>query len=287
MKTKRKITCEQARSICIILTLKRLGHFPNRKTEKEAWFLSPLRTETQASFKVSLPFNRWYDFGIGKGGNVIDLVGLIFNCSVAETLSYLSEGLPVLSSNPDHEIIRHKNSDKNIFLKNRPVEHDLLKKYLRSREIPVCIARQYCREIWYECNGKIFFALGLQNHLGGWELRNQYCKTSTVPKTYTYIKKGGQELIVIEGMFDLLSLAVISSEEVEKADLLILNSLAFIPKVLQLLQNYTTVKLFLDRDSSGRKATAEIQKSLSHCVDGSSMYDGYKDLNEKLLKRTT
>ncbi len=85
----RKLTCEKARSICIVDTLAKLGHFPSRRTEKEAWFLSPLRSETQASFKVSLKLNRWYDFGIGKGGNVIDLVCQLCDCSVGEALQYL------------------------------------------------------------------------------------------------------------------------------------------------------------------------------------------------------
>ena len=71
---KERLTCESARSICIVKTLAKLGHLPTRESEKEAWFLSPLRSETLASFIVSLNKNRWYDHGSGKGGNVIDLV---------------------------------------------------------------------------------------------------------------------------------------------------------------------------------------------------------------------
>lgn len=56
------LNCEKARSICIVLTLAKLGHFPKRKSEKEAWFLSPFRSETQASLKVSLKENYWIDF---------------------------------------------------------------------------------------------------------------------------------------------------------------------------------------------------------------------------------
>ncbi|NJY62546.1 hypothetical protein HC174_07220 [Salinimicrobium sp. CDJ15-81-2] len=97
MKTK-KMNCEEARSIAIFETLIKMGHIPTRKSQKEAWFLSPLRSETEASFKISFRLNRWYDFGIGKGGNVIDLVCLILNCSVAEALAYLSDGIPVPNS---------------------------------------------------------------------------------------------------------------------------------------------------------------------------------------------
>ncbi len=42
------------RAISLMDVLQRLGHVPVRTTSKEAWFLSPLRSETNASFKVSL-----------------------------------------------------------------------------------------------------------------------------------------------------------------------------------------------------------------------------------------
>jgi hypothetical protein len=283
MKTKR-ISCETARSVCIVKTLAKLGHFPSHKSEKEAWFLSPLRSETQASFKVSFRLNRWYDFGIGKGGNVIDLVCLISNCSVAEALDYLSEGIPVSQSYANLGSNRQRTKPKNKILKVLPIEHGLLRKYLSSRKIPIEIARSYCKEVRYECHGKPFFALGMQNQLGGWELRNLYCKSSTAPKSYSFLKKGREKLFVLEGMFDLLSLAAIIPEETERADLLILNSLSFIPEVLPLFKNYKTVTLYLDRDPSGIEANENILKNYPQCKNGSSLYEGFKDLNEMLVK---
>ena len=81
MKEKR-LDCEKARNIDIVSTLANLGHFPVRKTEKEAWFLSPFRSETQASFKVSLKENYWIDFGTFEGGSTIDLIMKMENCSL-------------------------------------------------------------------------------------------------------------------------------------------------------------------------------------------------------------
>ena len=89
MKEKR-LDCEKARKIDIVSTLAKSGHFPVRETEKEAWFLSPFRTETQASFKVSLKKNYWIDFGTFEGGSTIDLVMKMENCSVKEALERLS-----------------------------------------------------------------------------------------------------------------------------------------------------------------------------------------------------
>ena len=285
MKTK-KMNCEEARSISIFETLIKMGHIPTRKSQKEAWFLSPLRSETEASFKISFRLNRWYDFGIGKGGNVIDLVCLICNCSVAEALAYLSDGIPVSNSSLNSRIRSSVIKPANKVLKILPIEHKMLKKYLQIRNIPVEVAKIYCREIWYTSNGKRFFALGLQNHLGGWELRNLYFKTSTPPKSYSYLNRGNDHVVVLEGMFDLLSLVVLVPEEVENTDLLILNSLSFLPEVFEILTHYSIVTLYLDRDSAGIRATKDVLRSCSHCKDGSDLFKGHKDLNEKLVHST-
>ncbi len=62
----KKICCEHARNLDIVHILAKLGHYHSKTTVKEAWFLSPLRSETQASFHVSHHKNRWYDFGLEK-----------------------------------------------------------------------------------------------------------------------------------------------------------------------------------------------------------------------------
>ncbi len=53
-----RLSCERARAFPIEKALAKLGHFPTKSTEKEAWFLSPFRLETQASFKVAKKLNR-------------------------------------------------------------------------------------------------------------------------------------------------------------------------------------------------------------------------------------
>ncbi len=46
------ISSEKAHAICIVKTMAKAGYFLSRETEKEAWFPSPFRSETQASFKI-------------------------------------------------------------------------------------------------------------------------------------------------------------------------------------------------------------------------------------------
>src|SRR5690606_12146508 len=203
----RYISCERARNICIVKTLAKLGHFPTRKSEKEAWFLSPLRSETQASFNVSLIKNRWYDFGTGKGGNVIDLVMQILNCNFQDALLYLSDEKFSFSFSRETFYPKETCIDVIKLVQVKDITHPALNNYIKSRAVPVEIARTWCKEILFRLNGKTYFSLGLQNHLGGWELRNKYFKGSIAPKSHTHFKTASKKVLVTEGMFDFLSLA--------------------------------------------------------------------------------
>ncbi len=281
---KEKLSCEKARKICIIKSLVNLGHFPKRETEKEAWYLSPFRSETQPSFKVSKVLNRWYDFGVGKGGNIIDLFCLIKNCEVKEALAYLEEE-PTLSTFPSPVNPGEKMPSLKSKIKINAVTfltHPALLNYLYKRKISLKIARQYCREVSYYYKEKSFFAIGFENHKGGWELRNKYYKNSSSPKTYSFLERDAEQLVITEGMFDFLSLATIDEKLVGCSDAIILNSLAFIQQIERILQNYERVLLFLDNDAAGEKATHNLTSRYTNIENCSNRYKGYVDLNEKL-----
>jgi 5S rRNA maturation endonuclease (ribonuclease M5) len=260
--------------------LENLGHFPTRKTEKEAWFLSPFRSETQASFKISLALNRWYDHGMGKGGNSIDLLVLLLNLSVKEVLAYLSNDLAFSFHKPPLRITKPKN---NHMMEIQTIVHPAMIGYLKTRKIPLEIGKQYLKEVTYKRNDKTFFALGLKNHLGGWELRNKFQKTSSSPKSYTWLKRGKKQLILTEGMFDFLSIATINPIAVYESDILVLNSVAFLSDVEKLLSNYDHVRLYLDNDNAGISATGTLMQQFETAIDCRIEYEGFKDLNEKLV----
>ena len=277
---KEKINCKSARNISITEVLGKLEHFPKRESEKEAWFLSPFRSETQASFKVSKIRNRWYDHGKGIGGNVIDLVSQIFNCSVQQALEFLNDDNSFFSFQQQPLFIQEENSISILNIKE--IAHPALIQYLLLRRIPLAIARHYCKEVWYQSNNKQFFALGLKNHLGGWELRNRYCKNSSSPKAYSYLKSSSNQLLIVEGMFDLLSLVKLNNKLLSNSDIIVLNSIAFIKVVEQYINNYTQVSLYLDNDTTGRNAADYLMSTYSHITDKSYWYKNYKDLNAYL-----
>lgn len=280
---KSNISWSSARNICIIKTLEKLGHYPTRKSEKEAWFLSPLRSETQASFSVSLIKNLWFDYGHGKGGNVIDLLMVIKTWSFREALDYLSNDASNFFFCPTINSKKIKEPEKIEIMKVTSIVHPALRRYLEERNISLSVAQKYCKEVWYKFNGKKYFAIGLQNNSGGWELRNKYFKSSSSPKSYTYINNCKDRLLITEGMFDFLSLAILETEKVESSACIILNSLTFIDPVKALFPKHTEIHLYLDNDPSGRKVTSEIICSSTHIYDKSMSYSIYKDLNEKLM----
>ena len=276
------LSWSSARNICVVKTLAKLGHYPTRTTDKEAWFLSPLRSETQASFSVSFIKNLWFDYGLGTGGNTIDLIMTIRNCSFKEAINLLSNGQFDFSFSPPSTVASKKQNNSIYIARYTALNHPALIQYILQRGIPLSVARTYCKQVWYRINSQEYFAIGLENHLGGWELRNKYYKNSSSPKSYSFIKNSSDRLLVTEGMFDLLSLAVFKADLVENIDCIVLNSLAFIKDISYLFSKYSEVLLFLDNDSAGEKATEALLSLYDNVTDQSYFYTGYTDLNEKI-----
>ncbi|CAH8282328.1 CHC2-type zinc finger protein [Mariniflexile fucanivorans] len=281
---KEKINCETARNFSVEKALEKLGHFPNRTTEKEAWFLSPFRSETQASFKVSRTKNRWYDHGEGIGGNVIDLVCKILKCSIKEALDFLSDSIPINIMEQRYQwdttaIDIIPCTDIKI-IKFQDIMHPALIQYLNSRGISLMVANTYCKEVWYRFKETQFFAIGLRNSKNGWELRNRLFKNSSSPKSSTYIQNNSKQLVVLEGMFDLLSLAMLDENLLKTSDILVLNSIAFIKEAEKYFETYDFVHLYLDNDSAGENATRYLTETYRNVIDQSDTYINHKDLND-------
>ena len=116
----------QAREILIEKVLQNLGCEPTKSNENESWYLSPLRIEKTASFKLNRKINRWFDHGEQKGGNVIDLVIEKFGFSVNEALSYLEKFDTFFSFQKQiFETVTKELNSKNQIEKILPVQHVL------------------------------------------------------------------------------------------------------------------------------------------------------------------
>ena len=83
---------DTAKTISIIDLLRTLDHAPVSIRGDRYNYLSPIRTEKEPSFCVSKKRNEWYDFGLGQGGDIINLSKRLFETNdVSEVLSRLDK----------------------------------------------------------------------------------------------------------------------------------------------------------------------------------------------------
>ena len=101
------MTIEEAKNIRLVDYLHSLGYTPVRQQGANLWYKSPFREETEASFKVNTEINKWYDFGLGQGGNIIALVSELY-CNGLRSRHRTLDPCPFLfgSSPPQSQIFR-------------------------------------------------------------------------------------------------------------------------------------------------------------------------------------
>ena len=266
--------------------LAKRGLHPTKDNPHYGFYLSPFRKECTPSFKVDYTQNLWYDFGLGEGGSIIDLVIRLEGCDFAQAIRLLGNGektsiiTPVPSVNPPTVPALRVLSDA-------PIHHPALLDYLQRRGITPSIARIYCREVRYTINGRGYFAIGFPNNAGGWELRSERFKGCVSPKHITAVDNHSDTVIVFEGFMDFLSYLSIKQSERLRIDAMVLNSVINLPKAIPFLERHPTIQAFFDNDEAGRRATAEMMRLCpkSTVVDQSYFYREYKDLNDYLLAK--
>lgn len=294
-----QVSCAEARKIDMIDYLAILGHFPTKTNNEDYWYLSPLRIENNASFKVNRKLNKWYDHGTGKGGNLIDFGVLYHQCSVQAFLWTLAggSGMGIFHWSCPRGNIKPVNEMSKIQIREiGEIKNFQLLSYLNTRKIPLVVAKEFCVEVKFKLYGKENTAIGFKNDLGGYELRNKFFKGSSAPKNITSLVNGAQHLFVFEGFFDFLSFQAMRPylecglsdlrQEI-LGDYLILNSLAFFEKNRPLMDTYRLIHLYLDRDNSGLRCSEKAVSWSAKYLDESKYFAQFKDINELLVARSS
>ena len=257
-----------------------LGYTPTKQQGNRLWYLSPFRQESHASFKVNTERNQWYDFGIGKGGNIIDLAEQLYKSS---DVSYLIHQI-------GHNVPMWFLHLLELWSLNRVLQPALIR-YLQDRCIDIEVAKSVCKEVHYEVNSKRYFTIGFPNSGGGYELRNPFFKGCIAPKdiSHFYADEPKKICFLFEGFIDFLSFMTLRRIQnpqyngLNNQDYLILNSVTNIHKALKCLSVYNNIQCFLDNDEAGRNAYLQLSKELGDSgVKASALYNGYKDLNDYL-----
>ena len=283
---------QEAKQIRIADYLQSLGYTPVKQQANSLWYKSPLREETEASFKVNTELNQWYDFGLGKGGNIIALAEELYASDyVPYLLNKIAEQAPHIR--PVSFSFRQQASEPSFQqLEIGELTHPALLHYLQERGINTDLARSEYKELHFIHNSKPYFAIGFPNVAGGYEVRNRFFKGCIAPKDISHIRQQGEpreKCLVFEGMMDYLSFLTLrimncpTMPNLDGQDYIILNSVANVSKAIDVLHGYERIHCLLDNDEAGRNAYLELAREFDgHICDFSDNYNGHKDLNDYL-----
>ena len=273
------------RQISLTDFLAQLGHEPVRRSGNELWYRAPYRSERTPSFRVNVAKRLWYDFGLGKGGDIFTLAG-----EFARSGDFMARARFIAETARMPLVV----SEKPLFLPEPsepafegveavPLLRSTLTDYLAERGIPYAVAYRHCCRLNYGVRGKRYFAVGFPNVAGGYEIRSRYFKGCVPPKDVSLIKPedtAPDVCSVFEGFMDFLSAATLG---LETGDCLVLNSVSNVEKAMRYLDGYGHIDCYLDRDEAGRRTLEMLKGHYEERVcDRSALYDGCKDLNEYL-----
>ena len=290
----------EANAISIKQYLSENGIQPAKDRGYYGMYHSPFREDHNASLKVDYNQNVWHDFGTGEGGGLIDLVMRMEHCSLHEAITkleqkysctdvgtYQSANIPTSNfsfhrKNPASDL---RSPESSITIQNvQSISNPALIEYLHERRINVDIARIHCSEVHYSVNDKPYYAVGFLNDKGGYELRSKYFKGCT-SKDITSITQNKNHCLLFEGFMDYLSFLTIKNIKNCPVDVIVLNSLANLPKVKNTLESYKSISVFFDNDQAGKRAVQKLESIYKDVIDQSFLYSKHKDLNEYLCHK--
>lgn len=288
----------QIKQIGLVDFLRAIGFSPTKESVKSAWYHAPYREDRTPSFKVNKDKNMWYDFGTAQSGDIIDLAELLYQSKdVSRLLKLIEAATPALAPrirtpiSPNGERL----TDQFRNVKVVDLNHEALKSYLQSRDIDLDIAECECKEIYYICNKKRYFAIAFPNIAGGYELRNPYFKGCIAPKDISIICKSERlrerYCCLFEGFMDYLSYLTLVklgriTESGKSMDYIVLNSVSNISRVIEPLKKYEVIHCYLDNDDAGRRVVDTLQELLGNRVCNMfATHSLYKDMNDFLRNK--
>lgn len=300
---------DQAKTIPVDRYLECQGIRPtnSRKGGKELWYISPIRSDDKnPSFKVDTILNCWFDYGVGFGGNTLDLaIRLLNDSTVSDALKHLEAtrlygsyhgAEPVLAEKKEQKRNNYelKITDNAAFelLDQKPLQHPALLQYLEKRGIDIKVARKYLSQIDFKqpLSASSYFALGFPSG-DGYEARNALFKgfVGTTKNISLLSNSDSPLLLVFEGFMDFLTYLTIKGLDEAPGTVIVLNSGNLRDRALPHIRDerFTEVQLFLDNDAMGDGTVKAFQDccEAGRLHDMRSHYAGFSDLNEWHLKR--
>ncbi|RNA61413.1 hypothetical protein D1631_05435 [Chryseobacterium nematophagum] len=212
----------------------------------------------------------FFSFNSNKGGKILKAVMTLENKSWKESLDFLAEFS--FYSTPENIVERKKeykikdnNTSSEIKIKYSGIpNNEMLLAYFKERGISKEILRSYTRQIHYENNGKKYFGIGIENYSGGFEIRNPLVKIKIGKTDISEIRGTKNEMIVFEGMTDLLSFLELQRRNDNPANriLVSLNSITNVERFISIYKDFDgQLFLCLDGDKGGNWATKKYYRN--------------------------
>lgn len=266
----------------------------DRKIGNEFYFLTD-------DNKFSVSANGYYDFKTDEGGQILKAVMNFEKLDWKESLEFVKNfnqnfmqyGSDFKSNQND--LLRDESKSVEISITNSFLpNNERLIAYFEGRGISMQTLIENTRQVHYEVGGKNYFGIGIENISGGFDIRNSLIKSKVGKNDISEIKGAKDEVIVFEGMTDMLSFAQLLKVNNQKNNrtLLTLNSTTNLDKFLEKYSGYSgKIFLCLDGDKTGNQATKKILNSFidKDVKDIRSLYNisenGNNDLNEYLQNK--
>ena len=275
----------------MIHILKKLNIEAIEKKKEQYWFKAKWRNERTASVKCE--GNLFYDFGDSNGGNTIDFIMKHFSIDFVKAVKWLRKESTSFSFDPPKQnSFSELKKKKSYCIDNvQQLQNHILIDYLNTRKLNIEVCKRYLVEVYYTVNEKKYFGVGFKTNKGSYEIRNKYAKLALGQKWFTWINNTNKSIIVLESWSDFISLLTLYPKCEESKDFLVLNSLSMLSKADQVLNVYPELLFLLDGDNAGANATEKCLKKWSviksSVKDIRYLFDGYKDLNEYLMYKST
>lgn len=307
---------KEARNIPITEFLESSGIKPIKqaKSGQELWYSSPIRNgDSNPSFKVDTLKNLWFDFGLSRGGNIIDLVCELTNSTVKEALAILDRPGTSRQENYAYSGITtplpRKNAMQTSLLDEKKMVAGEIEKvsfeiltvseirnlrlieYLRSRKINLDIAKTYLKEIRYKPIGKAntYYALGFPSGQS-FEVRSKNFKgfVGTKKEISTLNLENNKSLSIFEGFMNFMAFLSHNGITEFQNSAIILNSVNLKDRALEVIGGYdfSKIYLFLDNDEAGENAKQFFIDNITDTpvIDKSILYKGYNDFNQMTME---
>ena len=300
-------TDEEKKQLYSISIIEIMAHYGKRLDHtRSGLYFSPFREETNPSFHINEKQNSWYDYGTGEGGSLFDFVCKFANITRREVYDWLASFRNMVPESEYKAVItpilqRPQQSSKIVI---DSASHNFtrykLVDYAISRAVSKEILEKYCEEIVYHVDSmpdKHYYAIGFKNNSGGYVLRSSISKkcsssdiTTLNPQGELSEKTIGDKVLVFEGFMDFLSWMTDVKQMTPDYDCCILNSVTNISKALPWILKHTNIAAFMDNDQAGKETLQKIIDAVPEnatedvsVYDMSRLYEGYNDLNEKLM----